>query len=109
HARREWPEAFAKLDLEIHLRLHTRTARIADDAPIAKRARAELHSSIEPPNDLLVRDERGDFGDQRRAIRTTVLGVYRLEITLNLLRRIRGSEVGALHRVGMRHLGIVLG
>src|SRR5437868_9601243 len=48
HTRREWPEAFAELDLEVHLRLHARAAWIADDAPIPKRARAELHPPIEP-------------------------------------------------------------
>src|SRR5687767_3989744 len=51
HARREGPEAFAELDLDVHLRLHARAARIAKDAAGAERARAELHATIEPADD----------------------------------------------------------
>ena len=51
-ARRERPEPLAKLDLEIHLRLHARAPRIAENAAGPKRARAEFHAAIEPSNDL---------------------------------------------------------
>ena len=56
-ARRKRPEAFSKLDLQIHSRLHARASWIAEYAPRSKRTRTEFHSSIEPPDDVLVGKE----------------------------------------------------
>ena len=53
HAGREGPKSLAKLDLDVHLRLHAGTARVAEDAAGAQRPRAEFHAAIEPPDHLL--------------------------------------------------------
>ena len=57
HARREGPEALAELDLDVHLRLHARAARVAEDAARSECARPEFHPAVEPADDLLVGKE----------------------------------------------------
>src|SRR5262245_49686209 len=60
HGRREGTKGLAELDLEVHRALHGRRARIADDTPGTKRSRAELHTALEPADDVVLRDQRGD-------------------------------------------------
>ena len=63
---RERPERFAELDLQVHHRLHLRRARVADDGPAAERAGAELHASLQQPDDFLLGEQRRDLIGQRR-------------------------------------------
>src|SRR5213593_1077146 len=46
HARREWSKAFSVFNLEVHYRLHSRRARIAEDTPRTQGAWAKLHPSL---------------------------------------------------------------
>ena len=48
HRGRKRPEGLAVFDLEVEHRLHGRRARVTKDGAPAKRARAELHSPLEP-------------------------------------------------------------
>src|SRR4029078_12285006 len=57
---RKRSEALAKLDLEVHGRLHLRRARVADDAAPAERARPELHAALVESDHAAVGDERRD-------------------------------------------------
>src|SRR6185436_11957037 len=66
HARRERTEALAELDLQVHHGLHLPRAGVAEDAPIAERAGAELHPTLEPADDLLLGEESGRALDQVR-------------------------------------------
>src|SRR5262249_6819336 len=45
-------KALAKLDTEIHFRLHISSARIAKDASCPQRPRTEFHAILEPAHDL---------------------------------------------------------
>ena len=51
----EGPERLAKLDLEIHDRLHRRASRITEDAgaPAEAAREAKFHAPFEPPNNIL--------------------------------------------------------
>ena len=58
HARCERTEALPELDLEVHLRLHARAPRVAEDAAGAQGPGPELHPAVEPADDLLVGEVR---------------------------------------------------
>src|SRR6185503_18070754 len=99
HARRKWPESFAKLDLDVHVRLHARIAWVAEDTAATERARAKLHPAVEPADDRAARENLGDTLWDRRPLELRVNGPGLLEKTLNLQVGVRGSQVCSFHRV----------
>ena len=105
HRRRERPERFAELDLEVHHRLHLRRPGIADDRAAAERARAELHPALQQADDLFGCQMPGDRFGQRRAIdaRRDPAAVHRphcLDLRFGILR----AQIRAAHAVGvLRH------
>ena len=101
HARRERAERFAKLDLDVHLLLHPRRARVADDAAAAKRARAELHPSLEPSDDLLLRHQPGHAVQECFLVGDAlVCGAHAVEEQADVVVRKSGAEERAMLRIG---------
>ncbi len=105
HRGRERPEAFAPLDLEIQDVLHIGTARIADDRPIAERARPPFHPTLEPSDDVAACDAFGDPEAERplfrhilrdAAVRRDLAGL-RLDEPGDLGFARGGSEIGMIH------------
>src|SRR5687768_6817222 len=82
HDRREGPEAFAKLDLEVHRRLHLRRPGVAKNAASPKRPRSKLHPSLKPTDHFLRSQKVHGVPDQFRFISTVAIlrakGVKRL-------------------------------
>ena len=65
HDRRKRPERLAKLDLQVHHRLHVRRARVADNRAVAQRTRPELHPALKQAHHLLSGDQAGNLiGEQ---------------------------------------------
>ena len=56
---REGAERLAALDLVVEDVLHVGPARVAQDRAVAERARAPLHATLEPADDLAVGDAQG--------------------------------------------------
>src|SRR5207253_2666743 len=93
HRRRERPERFAKLDLQVHRRLHFAAAGIAEDAAPAERTRTEFHAALEPSDDILCCEKPGD------GIAELVLGLifvsdraFGLDESANLLAAVARAE-----------------
>src|SRR3954471_16561692 len=78
HAWSEWTEALSEFDLEVHLRLHTRTARIAENASRAQRTRTKFHPAVEPTNNLFGGEEARHRAKEFLAIQTLVGGALAL-------------------------------
>src|SRR5262249_15115226 len=57
--RRERTERLAGLDMLVEDVLHVAAPRVADDGPIAERARTPLHPSLKPADNVAVGDLRG--------------------------------------------------
>src|SRR4029453_4955131 len=68
HARREGPERFAELRLEVHQRLHLGRARVSDDRARSQRTRPELHAPREVSHHLLGGDLIRNDVEQRRLV-----------------------------------------
>ena len=66
---RERPEALAKLDLEVHHRLHVPVAGVAQDAARAERPRTELHAPLEPSHHLAGGDAARHLVTDRGVVR----------------------------------------
>src|SRR5206468_12868907 len=98
-AGRERPEALAVLDLEVHHRLHLRTARVADDRAAAERPRPELHPPLAEADDVLAGDHLGDPAGPI-LVRHLLVGIaVGVEVLPRLLARELGAEQRPLHGV----------
>ena len=100
-ARRKRTEGLPELDADVHLLLHARRARVADDAAAAQRARTELHAALEPSDDLLVRHQaRHPFQQSVLVGHVFVGGAHGVEEQADVVVRKRGTEQGATLSVG---------
>ena len=59
NGRRKWAKGFAVFDAPVEDFLHLRTARVGDNAAIAKRARTPFGAALKPAEDFSIRDDRG--------------------------------------------------
>ena len=81
------------------LRLHARAARIAEDAARAERPRAELHPALETSRRPFLRPASPATRSSSSArVERLVHGPRRLQEVLDLARRERRAQVGAVHR-----------
>ena len=101
HGRRERPERFPELDLQVHHRLHLRRARVADDRAAAERARTELHASEQQTDHLLGREQRSHLVGQRRRRQAARLVAVRLQEHGDFVVAERRAEVRTAHAVGV--------
>ena len=102
HRRRERPERFAELDLQVHHRLHLRRPRVAEDRPSPERARPELHAALQQPDDLLLREMRGDdVGQLSRDPLASPCSHCASRSALISLSENRGPRYDAAHPVGI--------
>ena len=85
HAGCEGTKAFPKLDLQVHLGLHPRAPRVAKDAPGAECPRTELHTTVEPSDHVLLRQELGYAAQQAFTLQPLVWRVVRLQPGPDLL------------------------
>src|SRR5204862_435100 len=64
--RREWTKAFAEFNLQIHILLHLRISRIAENRTTTQRAPAEFHPSLKPSDYFALLQKRNERFDQLR-------------------------------------------
>jgi len=57
--RRKGAKSLTVLDAAVKNFLHFRTARVCDDAAIAKRARTPFRATLEPAENFSIGDDRG--------------------------------------------------
>ena len=105
HTGRERPEPFAELDLQIHLGLHARAARVTQDAARAQRPRTELHAPVEPAHDLVLGEQLRDTPQEASALEARGDRALRREVGRDLLRGELGAEIRTLHPVAAGHDG----
>src|SRR5262245_22706560 len=104
--RRKRPKAFAELRLEVHLLLHLRVAWVPENAAPAERSRSELHPSLEPTDDLSLRQLRRDIAGQLAEVVVAASdGVVTLHRPLDFPRRELRAQKRPPHRVTTVALG----
>ena len=100
YGRCERPERFAELYLQIHHRLHSWAAGIAQDRATSQRAGAEFHSSMEPSDHLFFGEQSDCPFEQLRRLEPLIHGPDFIEVVLNLAIGDARSQIAPLHEVG---------
>src|ERR1044072_5283930 len=101
HAWRKRPKAFAKLDLEIHLRLHLRIARVSDNAARAQRAWSKLHAATKPTNHFTGRKQLSHFSRERQIRQSLGHARHTLDIRADLSVSVFRTKQSSAHRVAL--------
>ena len=97
HGRRKRAPPFAEFDRVVHFGVHFRIARIGQDRAVSQRARAELHSSLEPTDDFSIGEKfGGGCGDVIQLRRAELVGPQRL---FNFRVGKFGAEIGVAKRL----------
>src|SRR5215213_1091491 len=99
HTRRKRSKAFAKLDLEVHLRLHLRITRVSDDAARAQSAWSKLHPATKPTNHFPGCEQRRHFSRERKIGQSLRDARHTLDIGADLSVSVFRPEEGSTHRV----------
>ncbi len=104
-ARRERPERFAALDLEVEDVLHVGPARVAEDGAVAERARPPFHAALEPADDAPVGDRRGgDAAELALVVAAPPLAAAGAQLVRpRLQQRLDLGRCGLRTDVGVRH------
>src|SRR6476661_4754056 len=99
HRRSERSKALAKLDLEIQLRLHFRTSRVAENTARAERAWAKLHAPAKPPHYFSAGEQLGRLSRQRQIGKSFRDTAHALEICRDFGIRVFRPKHRPTHRV----------